>query len=127
MRIVHVWHRCRRARGPRGEGRPGAGNNGGARWGWAWRHADWLRPRAQDIAAMTAIGVDVQVGMALYTGAFDLAEGFCASLKSDRADGLWPTIVADPGGRALGLVYSNLDSVRASIERRRRYAARSSS
>ncbi|MEQ9094727.1 MAG: phosphoribosyl-ATP diphosphatase [Phycisphaerales bacterium] len=72
-----------------------------------------------DVAAVDRLGADAQVGMALYTGAFDLAEGFCAPLTSDRPDGLWPTIVADPGGRALGLVYSNLDSVRASIERRR--------
>jgi phosphoribosyl-ATP pyrophosphohydrolase len=72
-----------------------------------------------DIAAVDALGADAQVGMALYTGAFDLAEGLCAPLRSDRPDGLWPTIVCDPGGRALGLVYSNLESVRASIERRR--------
>lgn len=73
----------------------------------------------EDVAAVDRLGADTQVGMALYTGAFDLAEGFCAPLTSDRPDGLWPTIVTDPGGRALGLVYSNLDSVRASIERRR--------
>ncbi|MEQ8317055.1 MAG: phosphoribosyl-ATP diphosphatase [Phycisphaerales bacterium] len=72
-----------------------------------------------DVAAVDRLGADAQVGMALYTGAFDLAEGFCAPLQSDRPDGLWPTIVADPGGRSLGLVYSNLESVRASIERRR--------
>lgn len=72
-----------------------------------------------DVAAVDRLGADAQVGMALYTGAFDAAEGFCAPLKSDRSDGLWPTIVTDPGGRALGLAYSNLESVRASIERRR--------
>lgn len=72
-----------------------------------------------DIAAVDRLGADAQVGMALYTGAFDLADGFCAPLTSDRPDGLWPTIVTDPGGRALGLVYSNLESVRTSIERRR--------
>lgn len=72
-----------------------------------------------DIAAVDALGADAQVGMALYTGAFDLAEGFCAPLTSDRPDGLWPTIVTDPSGRALGLVYSNLESVRASIQQRR--------
>ncbi len=72
-----------------------------------------------DVAAVDRLGADAQVGMALYTDAFDLAEGFCAPLTSDRTDGLWPTIVTDPGGRALGLVYSDLESVRASIERRR--------
>ncbi len=72
-----------------------------------------------DIAALDRLGADAQVGMALYTGAFGLAEGFCAPLRSDRPDGLWPTIVADPGGRALGLVYSSLASVQAAIEQRR--------
>jgi phosphoribosyl-ATP pyrophosphohydrolase len=40
-------------------------------------------------------------------------------MKSDRADGLWPTVVCDELGRALGLVYSNRDSVRQAIETRR--------
>jgi phosphoribosyl-ATP pyrophosphohydrolase len=69
-----------------------------------------------DVAKADALGADAQVGMALYTGAFDLAEGFCAVLRSDRVDGLWPTVVTDPGGRVLGLVYSTLESVRAAIE-----------
>jgi len=72
----------------------------------------------QDVAAADRAGADAQVGMALYTDAFDLAEGFCAPLRSDRPDGLWPTIVADPGGRALGLTYSSIDSVRAALRLR---------
>jgi phosphoribosyl-ATP pyrophosphohydrolase len=74
---------------------------------------------AADIAAADDAGADAQVGMALYTGAFDLAEGYCAPLRSDRSDGLLPTIVTDPSGRVLGLTYSNVDTVRASIEERR--------
>ncbi len=69
-----------------------------------------------DIASTDRLGVDAQVGMALYTGAFSLADGFCAPLKSDRPDGLWPTIVTDPSGRALGLVYSNHESVQQSLK-----------
>ena len=69
-----------------------------------------------DIAAADAAGADAQVGMGLYSGAFDLAEGFCGSWRSDRADGLWPTVVTDEGGRVLGLVYSSVESVRASLE-----------
>ncbi len=68
-----------------------------------------------DIRAVDALGGDTQVGMALYSGAFDLADGFCAPLKSDRADGLWPTVVCDEAGRCLGQVYSNLESVRAAL------------
>lgn len=71
---------------------------------------------ADDIARIDALGADAQVGMALYTGAIDLADGFCAGLRSDRPDGLWPTAVCDERGTMLGLVYSNLQSVRESIE-----------
>ncbi|MEM7755905.1 MAG: phosphoribosyl-ATP diphosphatase [Planctomycetota bacterium] len=69
-----------------------------------------------DIAMADAAGADAQVGMALYSGAFDLAEGFCAPVRTDRPDGLWPTVVADEHGTALGLAYSNLESVRRAIE-----------
>ena len=42
--------------------------------------------------------------MALYKGQLGLAEAFAAPLVSDRADGLWPTVVVDERGTALGLV-----------------------
>jgi phosphoribosyl-ATP pyrophosphohydrolase/phosphoribosyl-AMP cyclohydrolase len=70
---------------------------------------------ADDIARIDALGADAQVGMALYSGAIDLADGFCAPLRSDRPDGLWPTLVCDERGTSLGLVYSNLESVRESL------------
>ena len=40
-----------------------------------------------------------------------------APLQSDRQDGLWPTVVADERGTALGLCYSDLASLRAALER----------
>ncbi len=73
---------------------------------------------AADVARADRAGADAQVGMALYTGALDIAEAFAAPLSSDRADGLWPTIVADENGHSLGLVYSNLESLRASFSER---------
>ncbi|QDU66621.1 phosphoribosyl-ATP diphosphatase [Engelhardtia mirabilis] len=69
-----------------------------------------------DVAVLDRLGIDAQVGMALYTGRLDLAEGFTAPLSSDRPDGLWPTVVCDETGRALGLAYSDLQSVRAAID-----------
>lgn len=69
-----------------------------------------------DIAEADRAGADAQVGMALYTGAISLAEGFCAPLRTDRPDGLWPTVVADERGVTLGLVYSDLESVAAAID-----------
>lgn len=71
---------------------------------------------AEDIARIDQLGADAQVGMALYSGAIDLADGFCGPLVSDRPDGLWPTIVCDERGATLGLVYSNIESIRVSIE-----------
>jgi len=71
----------------------------------------------EDIARADHAGAGAQVGMALYTGAFDLAEGFWAPLRTDRSDGLIPTVVCDEMGSALGLAYSSLRSLRVAIER----------
>lgn len=71
---------------------------------------------AGDVAALDRDGIDAQVGMALYTGRLPLAEAFAAPLRSDRPDGLWPTVVADESGRALGLAYSSLESLRRAID-----------
>lgn len=43
---------------------------------------------------------------------------FEAVLVSDREDGLWPTIIVDPLGTALGLAYSSADSLAHAIEHR---------
>jgi phosphoribosyl-ATP pyrophosphohydrolase len=81
---------------------------------------------AEEIAAIDRLGADVQVGMALYSGKLDLADGLVAPMRSDRPDGLWPTVVVDESNRALGLVYSDLESVRAAVgERRGIYHSRS--
>jgi len=72
---------------------------------------------AEDIRALDALGADAQVGMALYTGRLGLAEAFAAPLRTDRDDGLWPTVVVDEYDRALGLCYSNLDSLEWALER----------
>ncbi|MFG0252419.1 MAG: phosphoribosyl-ATP diphosphatase [Phycisphaerales bacterium JB038] len=65
----------------------------------------------EETAAADRLGVDVQVGMALYSGRFTLADSLVAMLRSDRDDGLWPTVICDEGGVALGLAYSNAESL----------------
>ncbi|MEO0650690.1 MAG: phosphoribosyl-ATP diphosphatase [Planctomycetota bacterium] len=70
-----------------------------------------------DVAALDRLGIDAQVGMALYKGQLGLAEAFAAPLTSDRPDGLWPTVVVDEGGRALGLAYSDLASLEVALTR----------
>ncbi|MFP4072589.1 MAG: HisA/HisF-related TIM barrel protein, partial [Actinomycetota bacterium] len=74
---------------------------------------------AEEVRRLDGIGADAQVGMALYTGRLGLAEAFAAPLTSDRDDGLWPTVVTDEHGTALGLVYSSAESLKQAIETRR--------
>ncbi len=70
---------------------------------------------ADEIGSIDALGADSQVGMALYTGAIDLAGSVGAALRSDRPDGLWPTIVSDQHGQTLGLAYSSPESLKEAI------------
>ena len=69
-----------------------------------------------EIAELDALGIDVQIGMALYTGAIPLADGFLAPLLAKDPEGPWPTVVCDENGVALGLVYSDLESVRHALD-----------
>ncbi len=74
---------------------------------------------AEEVAALDRAGADAQVGMALYTGRLSLADAFAAPLISDRPDGLWPTVVVDERGLALGLCWSDRESLTAALERGR--------
>ncbi|MDE2662667.1 MAG: histidinol dehydrogenase [Gemmatimonadota bacterium] len=79
-----------------------------------------------EIAALDRMGADAQVGMAIYSGRMDLGDAISAPLKSDRADGLWATLVEDTAGRALGLAWSSAESLRTAVrERRGVYQSRS--
>ena len=71
---------------------------------------------AEEIGEIHALGADAQVGMALYEGHFSVAESVAACLNTDRPDGLWPTVVTNERGQALGLAYSNLESLDRTIE-----------
>jgi phosphoribosyl-ATP pyrophosphohydrolase/phosphoribosyl-AMP cyclohydrolase len=73
----------------------------------------------EEVAALDRIGADAQVGMALYSERLDLADAFAAPLLSDRSDGLWPTVVCDESGRALGLAHSDRESLRRAVRERR--------
>lgn len=71
---------------------------------------------ADEVRVLDRLGVDAQVGMALYRGDLPLADAFAAPLTSDREDGLWPTVVCDEHGRALGLCWSNLESLTTALD-----------
>lgn len=70
---------------------------------------------AADIAELDRLGADAQVGMALYSGHMDLADAIAAPLITDRADGLFPTVICDEHGVALGLAYSSAESLRRAV------------
>ncbi|MFM1870988.1 MAG: phosphoribosyl-ATP diphosphatase, partial [Planctomycetota bacterium] len=61
-----------------------------------------------DVAALDRLGCHAQVGMALYQNVFHEADALAAMLP---ADGLWPTVVQDELGDALGLCWSDRESL----------------
>lgn len=70
----------------------------------------------EEIGELDALGIDVQIGMALYTGAIPLADGFLAPLLQKDPEGPWPTVVCDEDGRALGFVFSDRASVTHALD-----------
>ena len=71
-----------------------------------------------EICRLDRMGTDAQVGMAIYSGKLSLADCIAAPLRTDRGDGLWATVVVDEHGEALGLAWSDLESLRESVEQR---------
>jgi len=81
---------------------------------------------ATEIAELDRIGADAQVGMALYTGRLPLGEAVTAPLSKALDGDVWPTVVCDEWGHALGLVWSTRESLaRAITERKGIYWSRS--
>jgi phosphoribosyl-ATP pyrophosphohydrolase/phosphoribosyl-AMP cyclohydrolase len=68
-----------------------------------------------EVVAISKLGVDVQVGMALYTGKIDLSRCVIDVLKFDEK-GLCPTIVQDQCGQVLMLAYSNEESLTRALK-----------
>jgi phosphoribosyl-ATP pyrophosphohydrolase/phosphoribosyl-AMP cyclohydrolase len=74
---------------------------------------------AEEVAELDRLGADAQVGMALYTGRMSLGAAVAASARSDRADGLVATVVADERGTTLGLAWSSRESLAQAVDERR--------
>ena len=74
---------------------------------------------AEDVGRLDRLGADAQVGMALYTDRMSLGEAVGAPLVKAIDGRLWPTVVCDDEGRALGLVWSTRESLEAAVRERR--------
>lgn len=65
---------------------------------------------AADVRRLSRLGMNVQLGMALYTGALTAADAFAATVDWDR--GPVPTVTRDSEGRVLMLAWSSEESLR---------------
>jgi phosphoribosyl-ATP pyrophosphohydrolase len=69
----------------------------------------------EDVAALDRLGLDAQVGMALYRGLLDPAEAFLACLDWEKQDGLIPAAVQDEAGRLRMVAWQNRESLRLAL------------
>ena len=73
-----------------------------------------------EIEELAALGCDVQIGMALYTGKLNLADAFIRSLNRDKGWGvekLLPVIVQSPDGQVLMTGYTNREALDETFRR----------
>ena len=74
---------------------------------------------ADDVARLHTLGADAQIGMAIYTGALDLADAFVAQVDFAKGDGLVPTVVQDAATHdVLMVAYSSEASLRNALSGR---------
>ncbi len=70
-----------------------------------------------EISALSQMNIDVQLGMAIYTGKLSLEEAFAASLNWEKgAAGLLPAVVVDELGRVLMLAWVSPESLQKSFQ-----------
>ncbi|KAI9143826.1 histidinol dehydrogenase-domain-containing protein [Paraphysoderma sedebokerense] len=88
-----------------------------------------MRPTVSLIGQLDKIGVDIVIPYTHFNlsttkaedvqpagnSLLDLGEAISSILVTDRPDGLYPTVVVDEQGVALGLVYSSVQSISESI------------
>lgn len=69
-----------------------------------------------EIVALEKLGCDVQLGMALYTGAVKLSDAFVNCIDFDKGGGLAPVIAQSPSGQVLMLGYANREALYKTID-----------
>ena len=67
-----------------------------------------------EIRQLSAMDLQMQLGMAIYTGKFSMPEAFIASLKWDQA--LIPAITTDSSGQVLMQAYMNRESMKKTFD-----------
>lgn len=70
----------------------------------------------EQISELERLGCDVQLGMALYTGAVNLKDSFISCLNFEKTDGLIPVIVQSVNGEVLMMAYSNREAFEKTFE-----------
>ena len=70
----------------------------------------------EQIAELEKLGCDVQLGMALYTGAVSLKDSFMACLDWEKTDGMIPVIAQSINDEVLMMGYSNKEAVAKTFE-----------
>ncbi len=70
----------------------------------------------EQIAELEKLRCDVQLGMALYTGAVNLKESFISCLNFEKTGGLIPVIAQSVNGEVLMLGYANKESFEKTFE-----------
>lgn len=70
------------------------------------------------VGALDKVGVDARVGTPLIDGTLCLPDAVAGCLKTDRTDGLWSTVIVDENGVAVGLAFSDIESLRTAISQK---------
>ena len=70
----------------------------------------------EEVASLAKLGCDVQLGMALYTGAVSLSECFVECLDWQKTGGLIPVIVQSEAGEVLMLGFANKEALKTSFD-----------
>ncbi len=69
-----------------------------------------------DVARLDRMGLDAQVGMALYRGLMDPSEAFLACLDWEKHGELIPSVVQDEAGRFRMLAYQTRESLKRALD-----------
>ncbi|HIH20871.1 TPA: phosphoribosyl-ATP diphosphatase [Candidatus Micrarchaeota archaeon] len=70
----------------------------------------------EQVSNLDAAGIDCQVGMAVYSGKLSIEDCFASCVNFEKRGGLVPTVVLDPDGRVLSLLYSNYASLKEALK-----------